>query len=245
MGSIIVNSQNKAYVINGQALEYEPMTLIRYWDGSDNLSNNRWYDKVGNQYWTLTSATHGEGYYEFLNPNATSAKSYGTLNGVLPDLGYHFKIEIDFELQEQPNYVGYNVVVDFGAICSTNNNTCACALYTNSLNNWGPNAKLNGNSSGSTYNIPAIADNYIIPNTWVKRKVVFGVRASTEAGKDEFFMTIKDIGNSVTTTKFTPIRMNRWNTSMSNYIARSSIAPSTNYPYASNIRIYSIKIYKE
>ena len=245
MGSIIVNSQNKAYTINGYALEYEPMTLVRYWDGYDDLSNNRWYDKVGNQYWTLTSATHENGYYQFLNSNATSATSYGTLNGTLPDLGYHFRIEVDFEVKDQSNYVGNNVVFDFGAICQTNNNTCACALYTNSSNKWGLNAKLNGNDSGSTYNITAISDSDINSDTWVRRKVIFGVRASEESNKDECFAIIQGVGSGVTPTKFTPIRMNRWNTSQNRYIARSSVALSSSYPYASNIRIYSIKIYKE
>lgn len=244
MGSIIVNSQNKAYVINGNALEH-PMKLVRYWDGSDNLSSNKWYDRVGGQYWTLTSSTHGTGYYQFLNSSATTTSSYGTLNGVLPDLGYHFRIEIDFEIKDQSNSTGSNVVVDFGAICQTNDNTCACALYTNSSNKWGLNAKLNGNSSGSTYNITAVSDSGINASTWVRRKIIFGVRASVETGKDECFAIVQDVGSGVTTTKFTPIRMNRWNTSQSSYIARSSIQPTSTYPYASNIRIYSIKIYKE
>ena len=244
MGNILVNSQNKPYVINGNVLEYEPMTLIRYWDGSDNLTNNNWYDRVGNQAWKLTSATHENGYYQFLNSTGSSANSYGALTGTLPDLGSHFKMEIIFELYDQPTFVGNNVVVDFGSICSTNDNSCACACYANSANRWALNAKLNGNSSGPTYNIEYITDNYIIPGTWVQRKATFGIRASDEIGKDECFMVINDIGTGTTTTKFTPVRMNRWN-AVTSYIARSSVTPSTSYPYASNIRIYSIKIYVE
>lgn len=244
MDSILVNSQNKAYSLNGYLLKYEPMTLVRHWDGADAPVSGKWYDKIANQYWTLTNSTHTEDYYQFLNSTASSAAtSYGTLNGTMPDLGYHWKVVMDVEFQTKSGSVSY-VPADFGSITSTGTNTCAFSTYVNSNKNWTVNAKLNGNDSGSTYKPDLIAESGIdTVGVWVRRTVEIGVRASSVVGKDEMYLKVNGV-TATTPTPFTPVRMNRW-ASTGYYLARSVIGSSTTYPYSTSVRVYDIKMYKE
>lgn len=241
MGSIIVNSQNKAYTIDGYALE-SPMTLVRYWDGSDNSSSNKWYDRIGNQYWTLTSSTHGDGYYEFLNSSATSAKSYALLSGNLPDLHYHWKVVADIAVK----YSSTNgqIAIDFGSVQDTGTETCAFEIGLGASGKWGFNSKFNGNSSASTYapNATNLQETGLSNGDWVRRTVTFGVRASSISGKDETFAIVDGLGIGVS-SPYSPIRFNRW--VASSYLSRSAINPASNYPYASSARVYSIKVYYE
>lgn len=226
----------------------ETMTLIRHWDGTSAPSSSRWYDKIGNQYWTLTSATHGTDYYQFLNTNPASSSQRGTLNGALPDLGYHWKMVIDCAFRTQSSNPSIFTMVDFGAIGSVANGKCAvCCGVTASSGKWNINPKFNGNSSGPTYNYnnsTLTAETITTTQTWIRRTVTFGVRASSTYGKDETFISIPDIGDAVSATPYDPIRFNRWESGVS-YIARSRIGVSSSYKYSTSCRIYDIKIYYE
>ena len=224
----------------------ETMTLVRHWDGTTNLSSSQWKDKIANQYWTITKGTHGTGYYQFANTNPASATQYGTLNGNLPDLGYHWKIVADVGIQTQSTNPSTFVAFDFGSIGTVSSGKCAvCCGISTSSGKWYFNTKFNGNDGASTYNYntsAVAAETITTTATWIRRTVTFGVRASNVSGKDEFYVYIPDRGEGYTTTPFTPLRFNRWESGKS-FLGRSAIAPSSSYKYATYCRIYDIKVY--
>ena len=231
-----------------QKEEPETMTLIRHWDGTSAPSSSRWYDKIANQYWTLTNATHGTNYYQFLNTNPASSTQRGALNGSLPDLGYHWKMVIDCEIRMQASNPRVFTVVDFGSIGSVADNKCAvyCGL-SSSNGEWGIGPKFNGNTSATTYNYDnstLTAETITTATTWLRRTVTFGVRSSSTTGMDETFISIPGIGEAVSATPYTPIRFNRWESGVS-YIARGRVNPSSTYKYSTSCRIYDLKIYYE
>lgn len=224
----------------------DTFTLVRHWDGTTNLSSNQWKDKVANQYWTMTgSPTHGTGYYEFLNSDPATASKYGTLNGALPDLGYHWKIVVDAAFRMQSSNPTTFVAVDFGSITSVTAGKCAvCCGLSSSSGKYYVGAKFNGNDSGPTYN-PSFstmeAESIATNNTWLRRTITFGVRSSNVSGKDEVFVFVPEKGEAVTSTPFTPIRFNRWESGKC-YLSRGVSVSSTN-KYSSSTRIYDIKVY--
>ena len=223
----------------------EKMVLVRHWNGADELSSGKWYDKIANQYWTLTNATHQTGYYEFTNSSATSATSNGLLNGALPDLGYHWKIIVDAAVKYKSS--GIAIAVDFGSYGQVTSGKCAVQIaLADTSKKWSFNTKFNGNDSASTYT-PSTAnleETGIANGDWVRRTVTIGVRASATVGKDETYVIVSDLGTGASTTPYTPIQFNRWESGKS-YIARSLVAPSGTYPTATCVKIYSIKVYKE
>lgn len=225
----------------------ESMTLVRHWDGTTNLSSSKWNDKVASQYWTMTgSPTHGTGYYEFANTNPAAKSKYGTLNGNLPDLGYHWKIVADIAFYMRSSNPTTFVAFDFGSITSVSDGKCAvsCGLLASS-GKYDFNPKFNGNGSAPTYK-PAVAsmaaETIANNNTWLRRTIIFGVRSSNISGKDEMYVYVPECGEAVTSTPFTPLRFNRWESGKS-FMARSTIDPSSTYPYSTYCRIYDIKVY--
>ena len=242
-GTLFGNVGTDPFVLGSDVTEDPNMTLVRYWDGSDDLSNGKWYDKVGNQYWTLTNATHQTGYYEFTNSSGTSATSIGTLNGALPDLGYHWKIVVDAAVKYKSS--GVAIAVDFGSYGQVSNDKCAVQIaLVDTSKKWSFNTKFNGNSGASTY-APSTAnlEENVSNGDWVRRTVTIGVKASSTNGMDETYAIVNDLGVGIS-NPFSPLRFNRWESGKS-YIARSLIAPSSKYPTATCIKIYSIKVYKE
>lgn len=227
------------------AEEPETMTLIRHWDGTSNLSSSKWYDKVGNQYWTMTgSPTHGTGYYEFSNTNPASASKYGTLNGALPDLGYYWKIIVDLEVGMQSNNPGIFSVIDFGSIGSVSTGKCAfCVGLYASSGKWYINSKFNGNDGASTYSFNAAdldSENVVTTTSWLRRTVTVGVR-DAGSGKSETYIKVPGIGEAVS-SPWTKLRFNRWESGKS-FIARSQITPASGHKYATSCRVHDIKIY--
>ena len=245
-----LKSETGVAFMAGPVAKYsDGMLLALHWDGSDNPSSSRWYDRIGNQYFTLTNGTHGDGYFEFLNPNAASAVAYARLNGTLPDLGYHWKIVIDAEVKINQSVLSTKVPFDFGAYGEVSSNKCGADVSLSaSQSKWIGVFKLNGNDSSSTYG----TDSSSMPvepelsgaEKWIRRTITIGVRASSVTGKDESFIIVKNIGTSVSATPFTPIRCNRWFAGTS-YLSRSMVTPSNDYKYATNTRIHSIKVYYE
>ena len=222
-------------------------TLVRHWDGTTNLSSSKWNDKVASQYWTMTgSPIHGTDYYEFANTNRISATKYGTLNGALPDLGYHWKIIADVSFQTRSSNPTYFLPIDFGSIGSVSSGACAvCCGWAASSGKFFTNSKYDGNDSAGTYNpnfSTMAAETITTSQVWIRRTVIFGVRSSSVSGKDETFVYIPEKGEAITSTPFTPIRFNRWESNKS-YLARSMINPGSSYPYATYCRIYDIKVY--
>ena len=227
--------------------QQEVYTLLRHWDGTTNPSSNQWKDKIANQYWSLSgSPTHGTGYYEFANTNPASASKYGTLNGTLPDLGYHWKIVADVAFQTRSSNPTTFIPIDFGSVGSVSAGKCAvCCGWSSGNGKFAPNAKFNGNDSAPTYNpdfATMSAESITTSQVWIRRTVSFGVRASGISGKDIMFVYIPEKGEAVTSTPFTPIRFNRWESSKS-FLARSQIAPSNSYKFSTYCRIYDIKVY--
>lgn len=225
--------------------EYEDgFQVVRYWDGSESPTYTNWSDDILRTRISLTSVTHGDGYYETSNSSASSATSYGTFASVLPDLYYHWKIVVDIAIKYTSSHD--NIGIDFGATQSTTDGTSAFNISMSTSATWGFNAKLNGNSSASTYNPTITVTGTLTESasvqTWVRRTVTFGVRASETDGMDETFAIVEGLGSKVS-APFTPIRFNNWQSGC--YIGRSALAPSSSYPYASNVRIYSIKVYRE
>jgi len=224
----------------------ETMTLIRHWDGTDALTSSKWYDKVGNQYYTLTNSTHGSGYYELLNSSPNSAAAYGTLNGTLPDMGYHWKIVAEVEVKVNTNNTAM-VPIDFGSIGPVGSGKCAvCIQFGVGSHKWGIGAKFDGNSSASTYNpdYTNTLDPDFENGVWIKRTITLGVKeSSSDSTKDVAYINVSDVGYGETPTPFTPLRFNRWDTG--NYLARSRNKPSSSNKYATSVRIYDLKVYYE
>ena len=176
-------------------------------------------------------------------PSSSSATSYGTLNGTLPDLGYHWKVVVDAAVQFSTDYA--KALVDFGSITTTDENTCSfsIALYTDGI--WHFNTKFNGNSGSSTYgptSYEGITETGLSDGDWVRRKITIGVRASETEGMDETYFEVEGLGNAVS-APFSPLQFNRWATT-GTYFGRA-VSVSSTYKYASNAKIYSIKVYKE
>ena len=217
------------------------------WAGTNDPYASNWYEPIAHQYWTLSNATHGSDYYEFANSTPSSVSQYATLSGKLPDLGNHWKIVVDLAVRMQSNNPSIFCPIDFGSMGTTANNTCATGITLNSSGYWGVSSKFNGNSSSSTYS--GAGDYHIDAETistslvWVRRTVEIGVRASSTTGKDETYIAVYGKGYAKSSTPYTPVRFNRWNTPM--YIARSLTNPSSSYPYATSARIYSIDVYYE
>lgn len=244
---------SKAYLGNSLVFQegsspepVETMTLIRHWDGTDAPTSSRWYDKIGNQYWTLTNATHEGYYYEFLNSAPRTATARGQLNGALPDLCYHWKIIANVEVKVDTSATSM-VAFDFGSIGSVESGKCAVACYLSvSSQQWNMGAKFNGNSSSSTYNPDGtnLVDPDFANNAWIHRTITVGVKESSTPGKDVAYMNVSDVGYGETATPFDPIRFDRWESNVS-YIARSRINTSSKYKYSTNVRIYDIKVYYE
>lgn len=225
----------------------DTFTLVRHWDGTTNLSSSKWNDKVASQYWTMTgSPTHGTGYYEFANTNPATASKYGTLNGALPDLGYHWKIVADVAFRTQSSNPTTFIPFDFGSVTSVSDGKCAvCCGWASGSGKFAPNAKFNGNGSAGTYNpnfSTMAAETITTSQVWIRRTITFGVRSSNVSGKDEMFVYIPEKGEAVTSTPFTPLRFNRWESGKS-FMARSAINPSSDYKYSTYCRIYDIKVY--
>lgn len=253
VNSTFVPSSSSADFVAGPVAEYSGQLLkCLDWSGSRNpTSSGNWYDSVGNQYWAVTNGTHGTDYYEFTNTNPASASQYATLFGSLPDLGYRWKVVADVAVKSQSSNPTRFVPFDFGGLGTVSSGTCGVCpniSMTNSKWWWGLQPPFNGPSSVSTY----AADDYHLSNetglltqdTWVRRKITFGVRASETIGKDETFMEVNGLAGYIkSSTPYTSIRFNRWMTPM--YIARSLTNPSSSYKYATTVRIYSLKIYYE
>lgn len=224
----------------------DPYVLIRHWDGTDAPDSSKWYDKVGNQYWSLTNATHGSNYYEFLNSAPRTSTARGQLNGALPDLCYHWKIVADVEVKVNTSATAM-IALDFGATGTVGSGKCAVSMYLDtSSQRWLPNAKFDGNSSSSTYNpvLTNLVDPDFANNAWLHRTITVGVKESSTPGKDVTYMNVSDVGYGETATPFDPIRFDRWESNVS-YIARSRVAPSRTYLYSTNVRIYDLKVYYE
>lgn len=238
-----------SFTAGPDAVYSDRMLLALHWDGTDALSSSKWYDKIGNQYYTLTNSTHGDDYYEFLNSSPSSASAYGRMNGALPDLGYHWKMVVKCAVKTQSSNPTNLVAVDFSSIGNSGTGTCATNIALNSsTRKWGLNPKFDGNSSASTYapDSSALAEDTEMSTTgiWLLRTITFGVRESATTGMDESFISIPALGTSAVSSPFAPIRFNRWAT-LGMYMARSAINPSSSYKYATNARIYDIKIYYE
>lgn len=223
------------------------MVLALHWDGTKAPASNKWYDDSGSRYFTLTNGTHGTDYYEFINNSPTSASAYGKSNGTLPDLKYHWKVIVDCAVRYQSSNPSSFYGVDFGSTRAVSNNKCTFGVYlTLSSMRWGLNSKFNGNSSANTY-APKYANMstelVVSAGTWIRRTIICGVRASQTAGKDETFLIIPGLGECKSATPYTPLRFNRWEDYI--WLARSSIAPTSNYKYSTSARIYDIKAYYE
>lgn len=248
IGEAGVNNSSTIAKLNPSMGEVpDTFTLVRNWDGTTNLSSNQWKDTVANQYWTMTgSPTHGTDYYEFANTNPATASKYGTLNGNLPDLGYHWKIVADVAFRTSSSNPTTFIPFDFGSVGSVSDGKCAvCCGWSASNGKFAPNAKFNGNNSAGTYNpdfSTMEAESITTSTVWIRRTVIFGVRSSNVSGKDEMFVYIPEKGEARTSTPFTPLRFNRWESGKS-FLSRSQIAPASGYKYSTYSRIYSIKVY--
>lgn len=223
--------------------EYEDgMQIVRHWEGIDLPEINVWPDRINNHGIALTSVTQQDGYYQTSNSSATSATSYGTISSAIPSLGYHWKIVADVAIKYSTSHNSY--AVDFGSVQSTNDNTQAFCIGLSSAGRWNFNTKFNGNSSANTYAPSAtnLKEPDISDGDWVRRTITLGVRASDTEGMDETYAIVDGLGSGIS-APFTPVNFNNWMTGC--YVGRSAITPAANYNYASNVRIYSIKVYRE
>ena len=238
---------NDASTVVKYAESPEEMTLIRHWDGRDAPTSSQWKDRIANQYWTITKGTHPSSYYQFLNTNPASVAQYATLNGVLPDLGYHWKIVLDCGIRTENTNPSTFYPLDFSSVISVASGKCAVAVgLSSSSQKWMLGPKFNGNDSGPTYNVStASMTTETITNSqvWIRRTVTFGVRSSSVPGKDETFLYVPEKGEAISSNPFTPIRLNRWDSSKSSFLARSCTTPNSTYKYATSCRIYDIKVY--
>ena len=78
-------------------------------NGEDAPSGSVWIDRVLRSRWTLTGATHGDDYYEFLNPTSGAATKYAALAnaGKIINLGTEWKIEVDAYIDGGSMRYGY------------------------------------------------------------------------------------------------------------------------------------------
>lgn len=247
--STFVKSETGTAFTAGPVAEYSGQMLkCLDWDGEDAAVSSKWYDSIGNQYFTISSGTHGTDYHQFLNSIPFSASQYATLFGALPDLGYHWKVVADVAIRTQARNPTIFCPIDFGSLGATDSGTSAFSfLVSASTGNWSCNPKFN--FSGSYYpsfplgKFNITAETITTSETWIRRTVTVGVRASSTSGKDEAYISVDGRG-SATSEEFTPMRFNNWMTGK-NYIGRGNINPSPNYPYATSCRIYSIQVYYE
>lgn len=249
IGMTFLKSETGTSFVAGPDAEYSRgMLLALHWNGTDNLASSKWYDRIGNQYYTLTNSTHGEGYYEFLNGTPSKASAYGLMTA-LPDLGRHWMMVVQVAVKPQASNPTIFVPLDFSSSTDTGAGTCAVNIsLNNSTRKWELYPKFNGNSSAPTYAPDAdmIAEDTGLDSVgeWMIRTISFGVRSSSTDGMDETFINIPYLNTSASSSPFTPLRFNRWATK-GMYIARSALTPSSTYKYATNTRIYDIKIYYE
>lgn len=219
------------------------------WDGTATpTSSGNWYDTIGNMRWENHSGTHGTDYYQCINSNPASVSQYMSLYGALPDLGYHWKVVADIAFRTQASNPTNFVPIDFGSLGDVGNNSCSFGfMVAESNGKWGYNAKFNGSSPtayafpSSSYNIDS--ETITTSETWIRRTVTIGVRASSTSGMDEGFMEVYGQGSAVS-NPFEPLRFNRWDTGRS-YLGKSNLTPSNMYQFATSCRIYSIKVYYE
>ena len=214
------------------------------WDGSNAPLSSKWFDTIGNQYYTINSGTYETDYYQFINSNPASSSQYAELFGALPDLGYHWKIVADVAIRTQSSNPDVFVPIDFGAMGNSGSGSSTVGV-TFGDGYWGVNPKYDGQGSESTYGVTG--DYHISQETittseeWIRRTIEFGVRASSESGKDETYIIVTGKGQAKTATPYTPIRLNRW--LQDNYIGRSRVNPSSTYKYATSTRVYSLQVY--
>ena len=248
VNSTFVPSSSSVDFTAGPIAEYSGRMLkCLDWDGSATpTSSGHWYDTIGNMRWENHSGTHGTDYFQCLNSNPASVSQYMSLYSALPDLGYHWKVVADIAIRTQASNPTIFIPIDFGSLGSVSSDSCSFGFLVGGASGlWSANAKFNGSTYPSfpseKYNITA--ETITTSETWIRRTITIGVRASSTNGKDEAFITVKGKG-SATSELFTPMQFNRRETEKS-YIGRSNITPSSTYKYATSCRIYSIKVYYE
>lgn len=250
IGETFVKSLTGTEFTAGPVAEYSgKMLKCLEWRGADALDSGKWYDTIGNQYWTLTGGTHNADNYEFINNDPEVASEYASLFAALPDLGYHWKIIIDVAVRHQSNDPSTFIPVDFGAYGSSGTGTCALSFMISGAHNWTMQPKFNGNSSASDY-YPDWTGRPVEPDfeepvgTWIHRRVEVGVKASSVSGKSKTVMSISGLWSGESETPWDALRFNRW-VDASSFLARGMQSPSSSYRVATSTRVYSIKVFYE
>ena len=244
--AFVPSSTSAEFIAGPDAVYSDELLLCLNWRGGKDLYTNSWFDTVGFQYWTISNGTQQSEYYEFINSNPAVLTQYASLAGTLPDLGYHWKVVADIAIRTQTLNPTSFTPIDFGSLGAVDSGSYSFGfLVAKSSGLWNMNAKLNGSTYPSfqseDYHISA--ETITTSETWIRRTVTIGVRASSTAGNDEAFISVDGRG-SATSEEFTPIRANKW-VNTKNFIGRSNANPGSNYPYATSCRIYSIQVYYE
>lgn len=244
--SFVTSSTSAEFIAGPDAVYSDNMVLCLNWRGGQDFYTNSWFDTVGYQYWGLSNGTRETDYYEFINANPESVSQYASLAGTLPDLGYHWKVVADIAIRTQASNPTSFIPIDFGSIGGNVSGSCSFGFVVPaSTGKWDMNPKLNGTSYPSfpTENYNITPETITTSETWIRRTVTIGVRASSTTGEDEAFVNVSGRGVA-TSASFNPLRFNRWITG-NNYLGRSRVNPSSSYKYATSCRIYSIQIFYE
>ena len=229
--------------------EEPPLDLYFWWSGADEPIGGKWRDRIRNAEWNIVGGTWDSEnmWYQFLNP--TTSQQYADYQGTIPNFGYHWEVNIDCDILYPGN--PSNILMDFSSVGLVGGGKAGFNIsWYPSSSSWTSNSKLNGNNSASTYKPTNLFDS-LEENVWNSRNIRIGVRSSQTINKDEMYINVQNIGETTTSTPFTPLQITPNGCGDIWYIARSfansgtqddSNSLSATY-YRTSLRIKDIKIY--